>query len=259
MSKFSSLLKGLKSKATKHSPEILIGVGIAGMVMSVVLAVKATPKAVELIEETKYKKDVDELSKIDTVKAAWKCYIPTAVTCILSATCILGGSDVNIKRNMALATAYTLSESALKDYQKKVIETIGENEEAKIKDEILKDKVKQHPINNNQDVMITSTEDVLCFDAVTGRYFRSDKNKIDKAVNDLNRNMRDELYISLNDFYYEISKEAAIGLDSVSKGDNFGWDIERGYIELDYSSQLTNRGIPCIVIDYDFIPLYYRD
>ena len=37
----------------KHSPEILTGIGIAGMITTTFLAVRATPKALELIEEKK--------------------------------------------------------------------------------------------------------------------------------------------------------------------------------------------------------------
>ena len=47
------LIKSAQTTLSKHSPEILTGIGIAGMVTTVVLAVKATPKALQLIEEKK--------------------------------------------------------------------------------------------------------------------------------------------------------------------------------------------------------------
>jgi hypothetical protein len=62
--------------------------------------------------------------------------------------------------------------------------------------------------------------------------------------------MRDEMYISLNEFYYEI------GLNPISIGDDIGWNIDRGYIELNFSSQLTDDGNPCLVIDYQVAPRY---
>lgn len=62
--------------------------------------------------------------------------------------------------------------------------------------------------------------------------------------------MRDDMYISLNDFYYEI------GLRGISIGDDIGWDIDRGYIDLDFSSQLAEDGVPCLVIDYGVAPRY---
>lgn len=45
-----------KYKIGKYAPEILIGIGITEMAMTVALAVKATPKAVKLIDEAKAKK-----------------------------------------------------------------------------------------------------------------------------------------------------------------------------------------------------------
>ena len=45
---FNNMLSGVK----KHSPEILVGIGITGMIGSTILAVKATPKALQLLEDT---------------------------------------------------------------------------------------------------------------------------------------------------------------------------------------------------------------
>ena len=72
----------------KHSPEILVGIGVTGMITSTVLAVKATPKAMSLLVEAEQDK-AGELTVIETVKAAWKPYIPTAVTGLSTIACIL--------------------------------------------------------------------------------------------------------------------------------------------------------------------------
>ena len=145
MSKF---IRGAKISISKHSPEILTGIGIAGMITTTFLAVRATPKALELIEEKKDElnnkqveerldkngdlRDYKEITKLkfpDLFKATWKCYIPAAVTSVVSIACLVGASSVHIKRNAVLATAYQLSETALTEYKEKVIETIGEKKE----------------------------------------------------------------------------------------------------------------------------------
>lgn len=95
-----------------------------------------------------------------------------------------------------------------------------------------------------------ATRNTLCYDAVSGRYFKGDIEKIKKAECELNRQMRDEMYISLNDFYYEI------GLDNIKLGDELGWNIDDGYIDLSFSSQLASDGTPCLVIDYTIAPRY---
>lgn len=243
----------LKTAIKKHSPEILTGIGIAGMITTTVMAVRATPKALILIEERKEEIGAEKLEAMDMVKTAWACYIPAAITGTLSVACLIGASSVNARRNAALATAYTLSESALKDYQGKVIEMFGEKKNEAVKDAIAKDKVEKNPVVTRE-VIITEKGNTLCYDAISGRYFKSDIEKIKKAECELNRQMLDDMYISLNDFYYEI------GLDSVKLGDELGWNVDSGYIDLSFSSQLASDGTPCLVIDYSVAPRYdYRN
>lgn len=246
-------LLSLKTAIKKHSPEILTGIGIAGMITTTVMAVRATPKALILIEERKEEIGVEKLEAIDMVKTAWACYIPAAITGALSVACLIGASSVNARRNAALATAYTLSESALKDYQGKVIEMFGEKKNEAVKDAVAKDKVEKNPVVTRE-VIITEKGNTLCYDAISGRYFKSDIEKIKKAECELNRQMLDDMYVSLNDFYYEI------GLDSVKLGDELGWNVDNGYIDLSFSSQLASDGTPCLVIDYSVAPRYdYRN
>lgn len=245
----SNIAKSVRTAMKKHSPEILTGIGIAGMITTTVMAVRATPKAMRLIED-RYREEPDERPRwITYIKGAWTCYIPAAVTGCISVFCLIGASSVNVRRNAALATAYTLSESALKEYQEKVIETIGEKKEQSVKDAIAKDRIDRDPVTSRE-IIITERGNTLCYDAISGRYFKSDIDKLKKAENELNCQMRDEMYISLNEFYYEI------GLNPTSIGDDLGWNIDHGYIDLQFSSQLADEGTPCLVIDYQIAPRY---
>lgn len=115
----TKICRTVKASTIKHSPEILTGVGVAGMVTTTVMAVRATPKAIRLLEDEKHRQNTDKLEPIDAVKATWKCYIPAAVTGTVSVACLIGASSVNARRNAALTAAYTLSESTLRDYQKR--------------------------------------------------------------------------------------------------------------------------------------------
>ena len=240
---------------TKHKPEILTGVGIAGMVTTTVLAVKATPKAVRLIKDYEnYELDPDErIRPVDAVKVAWKCYIPAAITGVASITCLIGASSVNTKRYAALTTAYKLSETALTEYKEKVVETLGEKKEQSIRDSIAKDKITNNPVNRDN-IIITGKGKTLCYDPLSDRYFESDIEKLKKAANDLNSRMFDEMNISLNEFYSEI------GLKEIGVGSDVGWDINNGdKIDLYFSAQLTEDGTPCLVMEFNIPPRYdYR-
>lgn len=248
----SQLAKNVQTAVKKHSPEILTGIGIAGMITTTIMAVRATPKALIVIERCKDELEVDSLTPVETVKAVWSCYVPAAVTGALSVACLIGASSVNVRRNAALATAYALSESALKGYQEKVIETIGEKKERDVRDAVAKDHVTQNPVSARE-IIITERGNTLCLDVLSKRYFKSDIDRLRKAENELNRSMRDDMFITLNEFYDELN------LDHIDIGDDFGWDIDKGYIELDFSSQLADDGTPCLVIGHHNKPDYrYR-
>lgn len=120
------MLKTIKPLMVKHEPEILMSMGLVGLVSSVFLAVDATAKAARVVEEEKYRLNKEKLTKTEIIKAVWKLYIPTAVITVASVPCIIAGNRVSSKRNAALAAAYTLSETALEEYQKKTKEVVGE-------------------------------------------------------------------------------------------------------------------------------------
>lgn len=244
--------KTIKSTLSKKSPEILTGIGIVGMATTVVLAVNATPKAIQLIERKREELKLSEnekLKPVDIIKTAWKPYIPVVVTGVTSVACLVGASSVNARRNAALAAAYTLSDSALREYKDKVVETIGEKKEKAIVDAVAKEKVEKDPVTNKE-VIVTPKGDTLCYDGIFGRYFKSDMETIKKAINKINRDIVCDMYASLNDFYNEI------GLNPIKIGDDLGWSIDDGTIDVEFSSQLADDGTPCLVIMYTVSPRY---
>lgn len=249
--KITKIVKDVKKSTKKHSPEILTGIGITGMLTTTVLAVKATPKALKLIEqEEKY--IGDKLTKKEIVQTTWRCYIPATITGVASIACLVGASASNVKRNAALATAYAISETALKEYKNKVIETIGEDEERGIVEKTYKDKIAKNPVSNNN-VIVTGKGDVLIYDVISGRYFNSDIDSLKRIENDINKRMLNDSFVSLNELYAEI------GLDNISIGDELGWSIEGGFIEMRFSSQLNEDNSLCVVMDFATAPTYEYD
>lgn len=245
----TKFIKDVGGFASKHTPEILTGFGIAGMITTTILAVKATPKALNLIEKEKERQWVDELKPIDVVKTTWKCYLPATLLGAASIGCLVGSSAVSLKRNAVLATAYKLSETALTEYKDKVVETIGEKKEKLVREAVAEDKVKQTPVKTSE-VIVTGKGKTLCLEPTSMRHFESDAETIRRAVNDLNRRMRDEMYISLNEFYYEL------GLEGTDLGEMMGWNINVAYIDVTFTSALTPDNEPCLAIVYNTRPVY---
>ena len=239
---------------TQNSPTILTGLSVAGLLSTVTMAVRATPKAMRIIND-----EYDELekegikyqpfTKKEIVQLTWKCYIPTIIMGGVSIVCIVGANSINLRRNAALASVYSITETALKEYQAKVVETFGEAKAQKVKDDIAKDRLDKNPVVTSE-IALTGKGETLCYDVFSGRYFKSDIENIRKVQNELNRDLLNDSFISLNDAYYYL------GLGSTKLGDELGWDINEGLIEFNFSSQLTEYGIPCLVIDYNVGPRF---
>lgn len=143
-------------KLKKHSPEILVMAGIAGTVVSAVLACKATTKVAEILDETKGTLDTihegmetgaingqeytNEDGKKDTVvvyaqtgmKLA-KLYAPAIILGTLSITSILASNNILRKRNVALGAAYAAIDKSFKEYRGRVIERFGEQVDTELK------------------------------------------------------------------------------------------------------------------------------
>lgn len=243
--------KNTQKALKKHSPEILTGIGIAGMIATTVTAVKATPKALRMIDAKEIEED-RRLSTKEAVAVSWKCYVPAAITGIFSTACLIGASSVNVHRNAALATAYTISETALKEYKEKAVEVVGEKKEQAIRDAVAKEQLEKANIKERKFVP-TGRGETPCFDPLTNTCFKSDMETLRKAENTLNKQMRDDMVITVNEFLQEIGLEPC----DASIGENLGWEIDRGYIELDFSSQLVD-GVPYLVLGHHNPPHYIR-
>lgn len=230
------------------SPEILIGFGLAGMLTSTVLAVKATPKALDILAEQEDR----ELSKVDKVKLTWKCYAPAAIGYCASAACIIGANSVNTKRNAVLAGAYKLSESALLEYRDKVTEVLGEEKEKEIHAKIAEDRRCKEP-ENQGNVILTGKGDVLCYDMYSGRYFKSEMDEINAILNELNYKLMQDNLLALNDFY------DALGLQPIITGYDHGWNVDEGLIKIYFTSTLADNGVPCLALHFDNLPRYGYD
>ena len=250
--RITQIINASKKFLNKHSPEILTGFGITGMIASTILSISATPKAMKLIDEKKKELKTDNLTTLETIKTVWKPYLPVVGTTVTSAACIIFASRVNYKRNAALATAYSLSERTLLRYRDKVIETIGENKERSIREHIAQDEVLENKRNESQ-IIIASKGNTLFMDSMSGRDVKSDIDQIKKVVNELNRKLVYENYISLNEFYGEI------GLDNVKNGELVGWNINSGLIEPSFSTCLTEDDQACVVLDFLVSPRYDFD
>ena len=246
---FKALSKNISLFARKHSPEILTGLGVIGLIATAVTAVRATPKALELIEENK---DEDgHISKKNVVKVAWKQYVPSVLIGTVSIACIVGSNKISIHRSALLAAACSISEEKLKEYKNKVVDVFGEKKEKEeVYESIIQDKIDESPTPNCEP---KKSDDILFYDVWSGRYFYSDRNRVDRAINELNSYFLQSDQVCLNDFY------DSINLDRNQFGYIYGWERDTTkLIEIRYSSHIAKDGNPCLAIDFfkDPTPFY---
>lgn len=248
---FKTVLSNAGKAMERHSAEIFLGVGIVGIGTSLVLAVKATPKAMKLIEQKKEEEKVEKLTVVDTVKTTWKCYIPTAVTTVATVMCLVKSNSEHTKRTAALATAYEFSRTALEQYKNKVVEVVGEKKADEVREEVAKETAEKAVSQNSSNVIVMNngSDDVLCIDSLSGQTFLSSVDKIAKAENEINYTLLNEGYTSLNTFY------SMLGMDATRLGSELGWNIDYGKLEIRYNTEINNDK-PCLVIEYNILPRY---
>lgn len=220
---------------------MLIGAGIGCLVSAAFSSFIFSPMAEEEIKEKELSIDSD-LPATEIIKSYAKY---GAIPSILAATgiaLVVGGNHLNVEKGVAAMAAYTLSDTAFKEYQKKTKEIVGEKKEQKIRDEIAKDTLRKNPVNEKE-VIITGSGSYLCFDKMSGRYFRSDMAKLKRIETDLDMRMIHQTYVTQNELYLEI------GMSPIKNGDNVGWTISNGYIQMAFTYDGGINGEPCLVMD----------
>lgn len=247
----TTILKQAEKFTTDHSPQILTGIGVAGVVTTAVLTGKATIKATRLLDRHPYVElgegKARPLDTKEKVQLVWKLYVPPFIVGATSVAAIIAATQIGTRRAAAIAAAYAMSEKAMSEYKDKVVEKLGENKERSLRDDIAQDRVKNNPVTENS-IIVTGGGKVLCYEPYTGRYFMSDMEALKKAQNDLNYLVLNNYYASLSDFY------DLIGLDRTKLSDDMGWNSDK-MLELTFSTVLSDDDRPCMVMDYQVVPI----
>jgi hypothetical protein len=251
----TTTVKKLNKVVSKNSPGILTAMGVAGLFGSVFMAIDASRKADQALEQEiifrhEELSDDTPLTLEDKILVTWKFYAPTAIMVLGTAGCIIGSHRISRRRQAVLASLLAVAERGLNEYQAKVVETIGEKKEETIRGEIAADRIAANP-PDSKTIIFTGNGTYLCQDSFSKQYFRSTKEAIERSVNKFNQQLLLDGWLGINEFYYEL------GLESIELGDEMGWIAERQLLEVKYVSKMaTLNGAtePCCVIDYQVTP-----
>lgn len=249
---FSALFQRAGKVAANNSPAILTALGVTGTITTAYLAAKGAFQAAKVLmdEEQKVTESegtVDvEYATLDFKKKAeltWKCYIPAATCAAMTVTTIICANRVSERRAAALASAYAFAEKSFKEYREKTLQKTSKNKEQAIRDEIVQDRITEHPPSQTILALAAQQGSVLCWDKWSDRYFVSDMESIRKAVNDFNHELINSTHLSLTEWYH------LIGLPPIGASDDLGWD-SNDKLELNYTTALTKNNVPCLAIDF---------
>lgn len=245
-------MKGLKTYLSRHSPIILSCIGAAGVVATAVLAVQATPRAMKLCEALRLDRVNDyqeEPTKIEYVKEAWKCYIPTAIVGTSTILCIFGANVLSRKQQAAITGAYIFLDQSYREYKAKVEEMVGKDGEAEVRGAIVKDHYKETDI-------FPLGEKLLFYIEHQDRFFERTMLEVREAEYQINRKLAEEGCVSLNDFF------EFLDLPKTNVGAILGWSQESnfenyGHFWIDFEHEIldVDDDMECYVINMVYPPV----
>lgn len=179
------------------------------MVTTSVMAVKATPKALLLLEEAKKKKG-EKLTNLEKVKVAGPAYIPAALVGVSTIACIFGANALNKHQQASLMSAYAMLDTSYKEYRAKVKDLYGDDADTEVRNDIAKDKYEEADIQRVEGFD-------LFFDEFSGRFFKSTLAEVQRAEYEINRDLNLRDWATINEFYDYLK------IPHVDAGDIIGW------------------------------------
>ena len=239
------IINKVKFNVVKHSPEILMGLGIAGVITSTVLACRSTLKVQEILDykeenmnnikevlsegredytEEDARKDKTIIMTTTAIRLM-KLYIPSVIIGAGSIACLLESHNVMRNRNAGLAAALAATTESFKQYRERVTEKYGDEVDKEMRYGIKKEKKEKDGKKTKEEIVVGCDEKELSGYA---RYFNenninwSDDPQFNLMFLRQNQNWANDKLISqgylyLNDVY------EALGFPKSKAGQVVGW------------------------------------
>lgn len=239
------IINKVKFNVVKHSPEILMGLGIAGVITSTVLACRSTLKVQEILDykeenmnnikevlsegredytEEDARKDKTIIMTTTAIRLM-KLYVPSVIIGAGSIACLLESHNVMRNRNAGLAAALAATTESFKQYRERVTEKYGDEVDKEMRYGIKKEKKEKDGKKTKEEIVVGCDEKELSGYA---RYFNenninwSDDPQFNLMFLRQNQNWANDKLISqgylyLNDVY------EALGFPKSKAGQVVGW------------------------------------
>ena len=178
--KLRNMMNNCKLQISKKSPEILVGVGVVGVVSSCVLACRATLKVDSVMDEYRTveeniekvlsgeipsddytQEDAENDLRIMRIKTAVnvaKLYAPSIILGGVSLGCIIKSHGILKSRYNAISAAYMTIDGSYKAYRNRVAERFGSDVEKELRYDIKVQELTNTTVDENGNE-VTSTEE----------------------------------------------------------------------------------------------------
>lgn len=243
----------------RNASTILTCLGGVGVVATTITAVKATPKAIQLIEEAEQEKG-GELTRWEKISVTTTTYLPAVILGITTIGCVISANILNVRQQASLMSAYALLDQSYKDYRCKVREIHGGEQDEEIMNAIAIEKAEDVGVRGSYlgttcDLALEehNSEPQVFYDEHSGRYFESTIEQVLTAEYHLNRNYILRGYSYLNEFY------GFLGIEETDYGSVLGWapnDEGMYWIDFNHRKLESKEGKDIYIIEMPFEPTY---
>ena len=242
--------QGISKWAVKNANKLFFGAGVGLGVACVVKAVKSKPKADERVAEIELDDPEDKVEKVvKTAKAVVPVYAPAAILGVGSIVCFGMSNRVLTKRQVGAAFAATTAESTLGYLADEVQDQLTPKKAQEAMENIGGRKLAEAPDPSDSVIEETGYGNTLCYDAVCGRYFRSDMEHLRQAENLIVKLCASEMSASVDEYHCELNLKPA-RVDRM-----IGWCMDGIQPDMKYSTHLKGD-TPVLVVDYQIDPHY---
>lgn len=156
----------------------------------------------------------EELTKLEKLKAVWKAYIPAGIAAVLTVTCVISSQVISGKQLAALGGTAAFLAANRDKLEQEIDKRFGKDTLKDIKESVQKEL---GPNEERFPAEETGNGDLLCFEAYSGRYFRSSKEHVQWAVKKVNEEYKNERYFCLNNLY------DLLNISRTQLGHDLGW------------------------------------
>lgn len=234
--------------ASKNSPAILAGLAIAGVVVTVGLAMKAAPEIKENIDELNdYIEDVEEdgvpeedpelmedikEAKFETLKKNVILMLPTFAMALITILCIIASLKIGLRRQAALAAAYNITANTLDEYKDAMKEKLPEKKVKEVEQAVVDKELSDFDEDN---MIHTGKGDAVFKECITGRYFRSSPEAVRAALKIDANIVSTEGWLSLTKYCESLC------LPPTDITDDLGFDSMYEGFHVDYSESFVHE------------------